>query len=118
MSAAMDKIAGLLLEHPTAPLNLSITELAEQARTSAATVTRFCRAIGYARSGALRVGVRHGVDSRRAAQPGGGAFREGGRTARRSEQPRTAVGQRSANSPDIRSHDRARREHGFENRQW
>ncbi|MEP7331946.1 MAG: MurR/RpiR family transcriptional regulator [Terracoccus sp.] len=57
MSAAMDKIAGLLLEHPTAPLNLSITELAEQAGTSAATVTRFCRAIGYAGYVPLRVGV-------------------------------------------------------------
>ncbi len=57
MSAAMEKIAGLLLESPTAPLHLSITELAEQAGTSAATVTRFCRAIGYAGYVPLRVGV-------------------------------------------------------------
>jgi DNA-binding MurR/RpiR family transcriptional regulator len=57
MSAAMDKIAALLLENPTAPLNLSITELAEQAGTSAATVTRFCRVIGYAGYVPLRVGV-------------------------------------------------------------
>ena len=57
MSAAMAKIAALLLENPTAPLNLSITELAQQAGTSAATVTRFCRAIGYAGYVPLRVGV-------------------------------------------------------------
>ncbi len=57
MSAAMDKIAVLLLDNPTAPLNLSITELAKQAGTSAATVTRFCRAIGYAGYVPLRVGV-------------------------------------------------------------
>lgn len=57
MSPAMEKIAGLLLDHPTAPLDLSITELAQQAGTSAATVTRFCRVIGYAGYVPLRVGV-------------------------------------------------------------
>jgi DNA-binding MurR/RpiR family transcriptional regulator len=57
MSAAMDKIAAVLLESPTAPLDLSITELAERAGTSAATVTRFCRVLGYAGYAPLRVGV-------------------------------------------------------------
>lgn len=57
MSTAMAKIAALLLENPTAPLELSITELAEQAGTSAATVTRFCRLIGYAGYVPFRVGV-------------------------------------------------------------
>lgn len=57
LSAAMDKIAVLLLAEPTAPLHLSITELAGQAGTSAATVTRFCRAIGYGGYVPLRVGV-------------------------------------------------------------
>ena len=57
MSAAMLKIATLLLEHPSAPLELSITELAEKAGTSAATVTRFCRLIGYAGYVPFRVGV-------------------------------------------------------------
>ena len=57
MSAAMAKIAALLLENPSAPLELSITELAERAGTSAATVTRFCRLIGYAGYPPLRVGA-------------------------------------------------------------
>ena len=57
MSAAMAKIGALLLENPAAPLELSITELAERAGTSPATVTRFCRLIGYAGYPPLRVGA-------------------------------------------------------------
>jgi DNA-binding MurR/RpiR family transcriptional regulator len=55
MSAAMAKIAALLLEDPALPLQLSITELAQRAGTSPATVTRFCRALGYAGYPTLRV---------------------------------------------------------------
>ena len=43
MPATMAKIAAVLIDDPKAPLNLSITELAERAGTSAASVTRFCR---------------------------------------------------------------------------
>lgn len=57
MPAAMTKIALLLLENPSAPLNLSITELAKQAGTSAATVTRFCRLLGYTGYIPFRVAV-------------------------------------------------------------
>ncbi|MEO8828970.1 MAG: MurR/RpiR family transcriptional regulator [Lapillicoccus sp.] len=57
MSGAMTKLATLLLEEPLAPLELSITELAARAGTSAATVTRFCRMIGYAGYVPFRVGV-------------------------------------------------------------
>ena len=57
MSEAMTKLATLLLEEPLAPLELSITELAARAGTSAATVTRFCRLIGYAGYLPFRVGV-------------------------------------------------------------
>lgn len=57
MPAAMTKIAQLLLERPAAPLELSITELARQAGTSPATVTRFCRLIGYSGYLPFRVGV-------------------------------------------------------------
>ena len=57
MSKAMTKLATLLLDEPLAPLELSITELAEQAGTSAATVTRFCRLIGYSGYVQFRVGV-------------------------------------------------------------
>ena len=57
MPAAMTKIAELLLTNPTAPLHLSITELSRQAGTSPATVTRFCRLIGYSGYVPFRVAV-------------------------------------------------------------
>ncbi len=57
MPEGMAKIGTLLLEDPALPLRLSITELAERAGTSPATVTRFCRAIGYTGYLALRVGA-------------------------------------------------------------
>ena len=57
MSGTMAKLATLLLEEPLAPLEMSITELAARAGTSPATVTRFCRLIGYAGYVPFRVGV-------------------------------------------------------------
>ena len=57
MPQAMAKIGTLLLEDPSLPLRLSITELAARAGTSPATATRFCRAIGYTGYFALRVGA-------------------------------------------------------------
>ena len=57
LPGAMVKIGTLLLEDPSLPLRLSITELAARAGTSPPTVTRFCRAIGYAGYPALRVGA-------------------------------------------------------------
>ena len=57
MPATMGKIAAVLIDDPKAPLNLSITELAERAGTSAASVTRFCRMIGYAGYVEMRVGI-------------------------------------------------------------
>lgn len=63
MSAAMTKLATLLLEEPLAPLKLSITELAARAGTSATTVTRFCRLVGYAGYAPFRLAVA--VDSGR-----------------------------------------------------
>lgn len=57
MPAAMAKIGSYLLEHPQAPLELSIMELAEQTKTSPATVTRFCRLLGYAGYVPFRVSV-------------------------------------------------------------
>lgn len=57
MPSATAKIAAYLLTDPQAPLTLSIGELAERAGTSAATVTRFCRMIGYAGYVPLRVGI-------------------------------------------------------------
>src|SRR5215475_9308363 len=57
MPGGMAKVGRLLLQDPSLPLQLSITELAAQAGTSPATVTRFCRAIGYTGYPALRVGA-------------------------------------------------------------
>ena len=57
MSGTMSKIAEYLQEHPQAPLKLSIGQLAEHAGTSAATVTRFCRMIGYAGYASFRVSI-------------------------------------------------------------
>lgn len=61
MPATMAKIAAVLIDDPRAPLNLSITELAERAGTSAASVTRFCRMIGYSGYAPLRVGIAEDV---------------------------------------------------------
>jgi DNA-binding MurR/RpiR family transcriptional regulator len=57
MSGVMSKIANYLLENPQAPLKLSIGQLAERAGTSAATVTRFCRMLGYAGYAPFRVSI-------------------------------------------------------------
>lgn len=57
MPAAMAKIAAFLLANPRAPLELSIMELAERTGTSAATVTRFCRLIGYGGYVPFRVAI-------------------------------------------------------------
>lgn len=61
MPATLAKIAAVLMDDPKAPLTLSITELAERAGTSAASVTRFCRIIGYSGYSQLRVGIAEDV---------------------------------------------------------
>ncbi|HZY66974.1 MAG TPA: MurR/RpiR family transcriptional regulator [Devosia sp.] len=61
MPATMGKIAAFLLDDPKAPLTLSITELAERAGTSPATVTRFCRMLGFDGYSQLRVGIAEDV---------------------------------------------------------
>ena len=57
LPAALARVGDYLLANPQAPLTLAIGELAERAGTSAATVTRFCRLLGYPGYVALRVGV-------------------------------------------------------------
>ncbi|MFE6971898.1 MurR/RpiR family transcriptional regulator [Isoptericola sp. NPDC057653] len=72
LSASMTKIAQLLLDDPALPLELSSTELARRAGTSAATVTRFCRLIGYEGYVPLRVGAAADVarsSTHEAAEP-------------------------------------------------
>ncbi|MCX7523349.1 MurR/RpiR family transcriptional regulator [Microbacterium sp. STN6] len=57
MSGTMRKIATVLIEHPHAPLEMSIGELALKAGTSPATVTRFCRLLGYSGYVPFRVSI-------------------------------------------------------------
>lgn len=61
MPATMGKIAAVLHDDPKAPLTLSITELAERAGTSPASVTRFCRLLGFEGYSQLRVGIAEDV---------------------------------------------------------
>lgn len=61
MPATMGKIAAFLREDPKAPLTLSITELAERAGTSPASVTRFCRMLGFDGYSQLRVDIAEDV---------------------------------------------------------
>lgn len=68
MSQAMAKIAELVLGNPAAPVELSITELAGRAGTSAATVTRFCRLIGYAGFLQFRVALATELGGRGSAE--------------------------------------------------
>ncbi len=61
MPATMAKIAAVLMDDPRASLNLSITELSERAGTSAASVTRFCRMLGFSGYSQLRVAMAEDV---------------------------------------------------------
>lgn len=57
MPAATARVAYYLLENPQAPLTLAIGDLAERAGTSPATVTRFCRTLGFTGYVELRVSI-------------------------------------------------------------
>lgn len=57
MSSVMAKVAKYLMENRQAPLDLNIVELAKITGTSAATVTRFCRLLGYTGYAPMRVAI-------------------------------------------------------------
>lgn len=57
MTGTMARIADFLVQNPKAPLRYSIKELADKAQTSPATVTRFCRQLGYSGYVPFRVSV-------------------------------------------------------------
>jgi DNA-binding MurR/RpiR family transcriptional regulator len=57
LPAATLRVAQVVLDDPRLVLDLPINELAERAGTSPATVTRFCRQIGYSGYIALRMSV-------------------------------------------------------------
>ncbi len=69
MPVAVARVADYLLREPQAPLTLSIGELADRAATSPATVTRFCRMVGYAGYVELRVGIATDVGRSTTADP-------------------------------------------------
>lgn len=47
MPTALARIADLVIAHPTTPVELTITELADRAGSSPASVTRFSRSLGF-----------------------------------------------------------------------
>lgn len=57
LPAATQRVARVVLDDPRVVVDLLIGELAERAGTSAATVTRFCRQVGYSGYLALRMSV-------------------------------------------------------------
>ncbi|GAB3231108.1 MurR/RpiR family transcriptional regulator [Glycomyces halotolerans] len=63
---ALQRVAAKILEDPDAAAQASIVDLAERSRTSTATVTRFCRTLGFPGYAALRVALA--AESGRAAQ--------------------------------------------------
>ncbi|WP_035697018.1 MurR/RpiR family transcriptional regulator [Glycomyces tenuis] len=63
---ALQRVAAKILEDPDAAAQASIVDLAERAGTSTATVTRFCRTLGFSGYAALRVALA--AENGRAAQ--------------------------------------------------
>ncbi|HET9871019.1 MAG TPA: MurR/RpiR family transcriptional regulator [Propionibacteriaceae bacterium] len=57
MSGTMAKVAGYVSEHPHAALDASIGDLATRTGTSPATITRFCRMLGYSGYAPFRVAI-------------------------------------------------------------
>lgn len=69
LPVAMRKVAEVILADPHEPLTHSITDLAERAGTSPATITRFCRAVGYPGYVQFRVAVAADLGRSENAQP-------------------------------------------------
>ena len=63
---ALQRVAEQILEDPAEAAQASIVDLAERAGTSTATVTRFCRVLGFTGYAALRVAIA--TESGREAQ--------------------------------------------------
>ncbi|MBB5869132.1 DNA-binding MurR/RpiR family transcriptional regulator [Allocatelliglobosispora scoriae] len=63
---ALQRVAEQILEDPAEAAQASIVDLAERSGTSTATVTRFCRVLGFAGYAALRVAIA--TESGRAQQ--------------------------------------------------
>lgn len=57
MPEALAKIAEQVIADPAQMTSLTLVELADRARVAPATVTRFCRALGYSHYRALRIAI-------------------------------------------------------------
>src|SRR5436305_5085959 len=56
-TGALQRVAELVLTDPASAARSTIVELAERSGTSPATVTRFCRALGFEGYADLRLGI-------------------------------------------------------------
>ncbi|GII21767.1 MurR/RpiR family transcriptional regulator [Planosporangium mesophilum] len=70
-TGALQRVAELVLTDPAGAARSTIVELAERSGTSPATVTRFCRALGFEGYSDLRLGIAG--ETGRAARTGGWA---------------------------------------------
>src|SRR3954469_14189240 len=68
-TGALQRVAEQVLTDPAGASRATIVELAERSGTSPATVTRFCRALGFDGYADLRLGIPGGTG--RAARAGG-----------------------------------------------
>src|SRR5215469_14607837 len=68
-TGALQRVAEHVLSDPAAAARATIVELAERSGTSPATVTRFCRALGFEGYADLRLGIAS--ETGRAARTGG-----------------------------------------------
>lgn len=57
LPSALQRVAELVLADPASAARATIVELAERSSTSPATVTRFCRALGFEGYAELRLGI-------------------------------------------------------------
>src|SRR5438477_12669923 len=68
-TGALQRVAELVLNDPASAARSTIVELAERSGTSPATITRFCRALGFEGYADLRLGIAS--ETGRAARTGG-----------------------------------------------
>src|SRR5687768_8915594 len=69
LTGALQRVAELILADPAAAARSTIVELAERSGTSPATVTRFCRALGFVGYAELRLAIAG--ETGRASRTGG-----------------------------------------------
>ncbi|WP_433511287.1 MurR/RpiR family transcriptional regulator [Nonomuraea sp. CA-143628] len=68
MPEALRKVADAILDSPAEAARLTIVDLAERSGTSTATITRFCRALGFAGYAELRVAIAIATETGRVAR--------------------------------------------------